>query len=33
VPWLESHDVSARLVRADGSVVRTGDWPSSGEAS
>ena len=31
--WLERHDVAARLVSADGSVVRTGGWPADGEAA
>ena len=31
--WLERHDVSARLVAADGSVLRTGGWPAHEEAA
>ena len=26
--WLSRHDVAARLVAVDGSVVRTGGWPA-----
>jgi len=25
--WLTTHDVAARLVATDGTVVRTGGWP------
>ena len=28
VPWLDDHGVSARLVGRDGSVTRTGSWPT-----
>ncbi len=28
--WLRAHDVSARLVAADGRIVTTGGWPSAG---
>jgi thiamine biosynthesis lipoprotein len=28
VPWLDDHAVSARLVGRDGSVTRTGSWPT-----
>jgi thiamine biosynthesis lipoprotein len=32
VAWLQSKSVSARLVRADGRIVTTGDWPQEFEA-
>jgi thiamine biosynthesis lipoprotein len=31
--WLDAHAVSARLVAADGSVRRTGDWPADEQAA
>ena len=31
--WLSCHDVAARLVGADGTVVRTGGWPADVEGA
>jgi thiamine biosynthesis lipoprotein len=30
LPWLRAQELPARLVRADGSVVTVGAWPSEG---